>query len=137
MLVAVPALASTKPDHGRLSPAIAALVEKRTQLKAASERLDAQAGDLDDANKARGIVDLSEVFRIEKRSTELLQQFWELMYDMLEIPAASLADLGVQIEALVEDSTIVGDLSSFDVDNGGVEFLQRLPSEISRLAGVS
>ena len=140
LLAAVPAIASTKPDHGKLSPAIAALVEKRVQLKAESERLDDEGGWLDDAIEARGGGDDSEVFRLEERSTELMRKYWSAMYDILEIPAASVADLAVQFETLIEDSADISmdqTVVTFDLDIRGLEFLKRLPSEIVRLAGVS
>ncbi len=138
LLAVVPAAASIKPDQGRLSPAIAALVEKRAQLKAESERLDDEGGRLDDAIEARGGGDDSEVFRLEERSTELMRKYWSAMYDILEIPAASVADLAVQFETLIEDSAIVSTdytVVTFDLDIRGLEFLKRLPGEIARLAG--
>ena len=140
LLVAVPALASTKPDHGKFSPSIAALVEKRTALKAESERLDDEGGRLDDAIEARGGGDDSEVFRLEERSTELMRKYWSAMYDILEIPAASVADLAVQFETLIEDSADISmdqTVVTFDLDLHGLEFLKRLPAEIARLVGTS
>ncbi len=130
LLAAVPAIASTKPDHGKLSPAIAALVEKRAVLKAESERLDNYDEGLDNA----------EVYRIEERSTELMQEYWSAMHDMLETPAESVADLTVQFETLIEDSADISTdqtVVTFDLDIRGLEFLKRLLSEFVRLAGAS
>ena len=125
-------------DQNKLSPSIAALVERRAALKAESKQLDDEANRVADAIKARGGEDKSEIFQLENRSTKIMQQHWELLYEMLAIPAATVTDVTVQIEALITDSAYVnedGYLSSFDMSIGGLEFLQRLPSEIARLAG--